>query len=55
MKTVKHELFVNRTQTYVNDFLSHIPAEDIVNVSFHTATFENNTDEYVSIFYKSEE
>ncbi|MDO3680412.1 hypothetical protein [Paenibacillus ehimensis] len=55
MKFVQHKQFVNRSEFQVNEFLRSIPAEDIVQVSFHVHVNGNSADEWVSIFYKEED
>lgn len=52
MKFVQHKKFVNCSDFQINEFLRSIPAEDIVQISFH---IHATADEWVSIFYKEED
>ncbi|RAP17748.1 hypothetical protein C2W64_04569 [Brevibacillus laterosporus] len=54
MKVVQRKLFLNRKETEINEWLSKIPVEDIVSVSFQAVGFEEGSDEYTSVFYKTE-
>jgi len=53
MKVVQQKLFVNEKETLVNEWLSKIPAEDIVSVSYQVVGFDGGSDAYTTIFYKT--
>ncbi|MFP3390631.1 hypothetical protein [Brevibacillus sp. SIMBA_040] len=53
MKVVQKMLFVNESEEVINEWLSKVPADDIVSVSYQVVGFENGVDEYTTIFYKT--
>jgi hypothetical protein len=54
MKIVQQKVFVNATERVVNDFLSEIPAEDIVSTHFCVYGHQESSDEWTTIFYRKE-
>lgn len=52
MDIVQVKKFLNDSEELINAWLSNIPAEDIVNVSVNTNSFEGQYDEITTVFYK---
>lgn len=54
MKVVQVITFTNKTDAAVNEWLSKIPAEDIVSVNHQVVGFDGGIDDYVTVFYRTE-
>lgn len=52
MLVVKQKVFVNESESTINEFLSKLPAENIVSTHFYVHGYQNNSDEWTTIFYK---
>ena len=52
MEVVQQQIFVNKSMNIVNEWLSKIPAENIVSTSWNVVCWEGTTDEFTTIFYK---
>lgn len=53
MKVVQQKTFVNEKETIINEWLSKIPAEDIVSVNHQVIGFDGGSDEYTTVFFKT--
>jgi hypothetical protein len=54
MKIVQQKVFINANEDKVNQFLSNIPAEDIVSTHFAVYGSQESSDEWTTIFYRIE-
>lgn len=52
MRKVQRRVFINASDELVNDFLSRIPAEDIVSTHFAVYGHQGSSDEWTTIFYR---